>query len=175
MRRALTSIAFALSLLAPQAACHKAGAQDAPPNTALLQAEQAKGAAFLAKNAKAPGVVVLPSGLQYKVVKSGPTASAHPREGDEIRVHYEGTLLDGTVFDSTFKTGQPAVMPLAHLVPGWMQALPLMRAGDEWILYVPAALAYGDEGAGADVPPGATLVFRLQLLGVLPRPDGAMG
>ena len=176
MRRALTSLAFALSLLGPLAACHKAGAQDAPPaDAAATAAESAKGAAFLAKNAKAPGVVVLPSGLQYKVVKSGPADGVHPREGDEIRVHYEGTLLNGAVFDSTFKTGQPAVMPLAHLVPGWMEALPLMRAGDEWILYVPASLAYGDEGAGADVPPGATLVFRLQLLGVLPRAASAMG
>ncbi len=166
------ALVLALSLLG---ACHRAGAQDAPPNAALLQAEQAKGAAFLAKNAKAPGVVVLPSGLQYKVVKSGPASGAHPAEGDEIRVHYEGTLLDGTVFDSTLKTGQPAVMTLAHLVPGWMEALPLMRPGDEWILYVPASLAYGDEGAGADIPPGATLVFRLQLLGVLPKPAGALG
>ncbi len=174
MRRALTSIAFVLALGGSLGACHKAGAQDAPP-PASVAAENAKGAAFLAKNAKAPGVVVLPSGLQYKVAASGPADGPHPKEGDEIRVHYEGTLLDGRVFDSTFKTGQPAVMPLAHLVPGWMEALPLMRPGDEWILYVPASLAYGDEGAGADVPPGATLVFRLQLLGVLPRPADVMG
>ena len=172
MRRStLLAAALALSL----GACHRAGAQDAAPDPAAAAAAEKAGAAFLAKNAHAAGVVALPDGLQYKIVRSGPPAGAHPRVGDEIRVHYEGTLLDGTVFDSTFKTGQPAVMTLDALVPGWMEALPMMRPGDEWILYVPASLGYGDKGAGGVIPPGATLVFRLQLLGVLARADTANG
>ena len=175
MRR-LNTLVLALALIGPLAACHKAGAQEDPAAAAAdAQKNQSAGAAFLAKNAKAPGVVVLPSGLQYKVMRSGPAGGAHPAAGDEVRVHYEGTLLDGTVFDSTFKTGQPAVMPLQGLVPGWMEALPLMRPGDEWVLYVPASLGYGDNGAGGVIPPGATLVFRLQLLGVLPQGSNAMG
>ena len=174
MRRALTTLAFALALAGSLGACHKAGAQDAPP--AAVAAETAKGAAFLAKNAKAPGVVVLPSGLQYKVVKSGPADGPHPqrrrRDPRALRRHAARRRRCST---RRSRRGQPAVMPLAHLVPGWMEALPLMRPGDEWILYVPASLAYGDEGAGPTCPPGATLVFRLQLLGVLPRAADAMG
>ena len=168
--RLLLLLAVALSL----AACHRAGAQEPAADPAALAATTKAGADFLAANAKKPGVVTLPSGLQYKVVHAGPAAGAHPAEGDEIKVHYEGTTIDGQVFDSTFATGAPAVMPLAHLVPGWMEALPLMRPGDEWMLYVPASLGYGDKGAGGVIPPGAVLVFRLQLIGVLPHPS-AMG
>ena len=177
MRPALV-LAFALAFMGPLAACHRAGAQTAgeegAPDPKVLAFETKRGAAFLAANGKKPGVVTTPSGLQYKVVHAGPVAGPHPAEGDEIKVHYEGANLDGQVFDSTLTTGQPAVMPLAHLVPGWMEALPLMRPGDEWVLYVPPALGYGDKGAGGVIPPGAVLVFKLQLLGVLPH-GSAMG
>jgi FKBP-type peptidyl-prolyl cis-trans isomerase FklB len=172
MRRPILTLALAFAL--PLGACHRAGAQ-AEPDPAAAAAEAARGDAFLAKNAHAPGVVALPSGLQYKVVKSGPPTGLHPKPGDEIRVHYEGALVDGTVFDSTLQSGQPAVMTLGGLVPGWMEALPMMRPGDEWILYVPAKLGYGDRGAGGVIPPGATLVFKLQLLGVLPQSPTALG
>ncbi|MFV4677358.1 FKBP-type peptidyl-prolyl cis-trans isomerase, partial [Mycobacterium tuberculosis] len=98
------------------------------------------GAAFLVKNAKAPGVVTLPSGLQYKVVRSGPAGAPSPRLGDEIKINYEGTLLSGEVFDSSYQRGLPAVMALENLVPGWLEALPKMHVGDEWIIYLPAKL-----------------------------------
>jgi FKBP-type peptidyl-prolyl cis-trans isomerase len=120
---------------------------------------------FLAANAHAAGVKTLPSGLQYKIVQSGP-AGPSPKPGDIIKVHYEGALTDGTVFDSSFARGKPALMPLANLVPAWMEALPLMRVGDEWMLYVPPDLGYGAEGAGP-IPPNSVLVFRVKLLGML--------
>ncbi len=127
--------------------------------------------AFLATNAKAPGVVVLPSGLQYKIVHSGPATGIKPQLTDEVKVHYEGKLIIGKIFDSSYERGQPAAMPLKGLVPGWQEALQLMRPGDEWILYVPAKLGYGDEGAGGgEIPPGAALIFRIELIDVLPGP-----
>lgn len=122
-------------------------------------------AEFLAKNAHAAGVRALPSGLQYKVVGSGP-AGPSPKVGDVIKVHYEGALTNGQVFDSSFARGKPALMPLADLVPGWMEALPMMHVGDEWILYVPPELGYGAAGAGP-IPPNSVLVFRIKLLGML--------
>ena len=92
--------------------------------------------AFMAKNAKEPGVVTLPQGLQYKVVREGPPGGLHPTTADEVKVHYEGKLLDGTVFDSSFARGKAAIMPADGLIEGWLQALPLMHVGDEWTLYI---------------------------------------
>ena len=140
------------------------GAALAAPAPAPAAADPAT--AFLATNAKAPGVVVLPSGLQYKVVKAGDPKGPSPKPGDAIKVHYEGKLVDGTVFDSSFQRGKPALMPLGGLVPGWMEALPLMHPGDEWVLYLPPDLGYGADGQGP-IPPNSVLIFRLQLLGVL--------
>jgi len=140
------------------------GAALAAPAPVAAAADPA--AAFLATNAKAPGVVVLPSGLQYKVVKAGDPKGPSPKPGDAIKVHYEGKLVDGTVFDSSFQRGKPALMPLGGLVPGWMEALPLMHPGDEWTLYLPPDLGYGADGQGP-IPPNSVLIFRLQLLGVL--------
>jgi len=126
------------------------------------------GAEFLAKNGHAPGVVTLPSGLQYKVVASGP-AGPSPKAGDILKVHYEGTLVSGQVFDSSFARGKPALLPLDGLVPGWMEALPKMKVGDEWMLYLPPSLGYGPDGQGP-IPPNAVLIFRIKLLGML-SPD----
>lgn len=134
----------------------------------------AEGAAFLAKNATAEGVTTLPDGLQYKIVRSGPADGIKPGPRDEVKVHYEGKLVSGKVFDSSYERGVPASFPLQGLVPAWVIALQMMRPGDEWILYVPAKLGYGDEGAGADIPPGAVLIFRIELLGVLPA-EGSVG
>ena len=120
---------------------------------------------------KAAGVVTLPSGLQYKIVRSGPASGAKPHAGDEVKVHYEGKLLDGTVFDSSYERGVPAAMPLDALIPAWIEALQLMRPGDEWVLYVPPALGYGEEGAGGgQIPGNSVLIFRIELIGVLPGP-----
>jgi FKBP-type peptidyl-prolyl cis-trans isomerase len=155
MIRRLT-IALAAAALA-LAGCHK-----------TLPDQSDKAAAFMAQNATQPGVRTLPSGLQFKVVRSGPPEGLRPTLGDEVKVNYEGKLIDGTVFDSSYQRGQPAAMPLKGLIKGWQEALPLMRPGDEWILYVPPALGYGDEGGGGVIPPGAALVFKIELLGVLP-------
>ena len=146
-------------------------AQEASPPPQLAAAVDpaktlAEGQAFLAANAKAPGVVTTASGLQYKVTKSGPKTGKSPKVGDIIKVHYEGKLLDGTVFDSSFERGKPAIMPADGLVPGWMEALPMMHLGDEWTLYLPASLGYGDRAAGP-IPPGSVMTFRLQLIDML--------
>jgi FKBP-type peptidyl-prolyl cis-trans isomerase len=135
-----------------------------PP--ASVSAAATAGRAFLATNAKAPGVVVLPSGLQYKVLTSGPKTGPSPKIGDIIKVHYEGKLLDGTVFDSSFERKQSAIMPLDGLVQAWLEALPMMKVGDEWVLYVPPELGYGDRDVGP-IPAGSVMTFRLQLLGML--------
>jgi FKBP-type peptidyl-prolyl cis-trans isomerase len=140
-------------------------AQVAP---AQAQAQAAPAAAdpsqFLSANAKAPGVVVLPSGLQYKVVQSGAPGPS-PKEGDVIKVQYVGTLTSGKVFDAT-PAGKSALMPLEGLIPAWMEAIPKMHVGDEWMIYAPPALAYGPQGAGP-IPPNSVLVFRIKLLGML--------
>jgi len=135
--------------------------------TAADPAAAAAAAAFMAKNAKAPGIVSLPSGLQYRIVHSGPADGPHPAPGDEIKVDYTGSLLNGDIFDSTKTQGAPAVMPLDGLVPGWMEALPLMRPGDEWILYIPPQLGYGPVGHPPEIPGSSVLVFDLQLRDVL--------
>ena len=122
-------------------------------------------AVFLAANAKVAGVKTLPSGLQYKIAQSGPPGPS-PRPGYYIKVHYEGALTSGQVFDSSFARNRPAIMPLANLVPAWMEALPLMKVGDEWTLYVPPQLGYGASGQGP-IPPNSVLVFRVKLLGML--------
>ena len=154
MKRTLILCAAAALTLA---GCHK-----------NLPDQSDKAKAFLAQNAQQAGVHVLPSGLQYRVVRSGPADGLRPQLGDEVKVNYEGKLTDGTVFDSSYQRGVPAAMPLKGLIKGWQEALQLMRPGDEWILYVPPALGYGDEGAGGQIPPGAALIFRIELLGVLP-------
>ena len=152
----------AIAVVAGGAAHAQPAPAAAAPPTAAAQAD------FLAKNAKAAGVVTLPSGLQYKVVASGP-AGPSPKAGDIIKVHYEGTLVGGQVFDSSIARGKPVLFPLDGLVPAWMEALPKMKVGDEWMLYAPPALGYGPEGAGP-IPPNSVLIFRIKLLGML-SPD----
>ncbi len=155
-------LALGLALMLAACGAKTAGADD-------LKAGQA----YLAMNAKLPGVITLPDGLQYKVVHAGPDAGQKPSADDEVRVNYEGKLLNGKVFDSSFARGVPAEFQVSRLIPAWTEALQLMKPGDEWILYVPASLAYGEQGAGDDIPPNATLVFRIQLLGVLSK--GGLG
>lgn len=160
MRSILTGLC-ALTLLS---ACGPRG-----PGPEELAGLSAKSQAFMTENGRKAGVTTLPSGLQYTVVTSGPATGMRPQLTDEVKVHYEGKLTSGEIFDSSFERGQPAAMPLRALIPGWVEALQLMRPGDEWILYVPPALGYGEEGAGS-IPPNSVLIFRIQLIDVLPGP-----
>ena len=113
----------------------------------------AKGKAFLEENKKNPNIVTLPSGLQY--------------ETDRVRCHYEGTLIDGTLFDSSIKRGEPAVFGVNQVIKGWVEALQLMSEGAKWKLYIPSDLAYGAQGAGELIPPHSTLIFEVELIEVL--------
>lgn len=167
----IAGLVLGLTLLSSPFLAQEALAQEASPPPQLSAAVDtsktlAEGQAFLAKNAKAPGVVTTASGLQYKVTTSGPKTGKSPKLGDIIKVHYEGKLLDGTVFDSSIERGQAAIMPSDGLIPGWMEALPLMHVGDEWTLWIPAELAYGERAAGP-IPANSVLVFKLRLIDML--------
>ncbi len=126
------------------------------------EVEQAAGKKFLEENAKKEGVVVLPSGLQYKVIKMGD--GPKPSKDDKVTTHYHGTLIDGTVFDSSVERNEPATFPVGGVIPGWVEALQMMPVGSKWKLFVPSDLAYGDRGAGPKIGPGATLIFDVELL-----------
>jgi peptidylprolyl isomerase/FKBP-type peptidyl-prolyl cis-trans isomerase FklB len=128
---------------------------------------------FLDQNAHQPGVTRLADGLEYRVVASGPADGPHPAKGDEVKVDYTGSLVSGSVFDSTSATGTPAVMKLDHLIPAWMELLPKMRPGDEWLIYAPPDMAYGAEGHPPVIPPNSVLVFDVKLLGVLKASDNS--
>lgn len=127
---------------------------------------QREGQAFLAANKAKEGVVTLPSGLQYQVVRKGDGAS--PKATDTVKVHYEGTLIDGTVFDSSIQRKEPAVFPVRGVIPGWTEALQHMHVGDKWKLFIPAELAYGARGAGRVIGPNSVLIFEVELLGIEP-------
>jgi FKBP-type peptidyl-prolyl cis-trans isomerase len=127
----------------------------------------AANAAFLAANKNKPRVTVTTDGLQYRIIQSG--FGKRPIPTDIVTVDYKGSLIDGTVFDAT-EPGLPAQFPANKLIPGWTEALLLMREGDDWELVIPPQLAYGDRGAGKVIPPGQTLVFDLHLISVAPAP-----
>lgn len=122
------------------------------------------GEAFLEANKKKEGVVTLPDGLQYKVITEG--KGAKPTLNDVVTVHYAGTLVDGKEFDSSYKRGEPATFPVSGVIAGWTEALQLMPAGSTWELYIPANLAYGDQGAPPVIGPNETLIFKVQLISV---------
>ncbi len=124
------------------------------------------GQAFLAATAKVPGVVTLPSGVMYKLVSRSPNPGAQPTVADNVTINYEGKLIGGQVFDSSYARNEPANFPLGKLIPAWQQVIPLMHVGDEIILYTPPSAAYGDRDLSPDIPPNSTLIFRVQLLGV---------
>jgi FKBP-type peptidyl-prolyl cis-trans isomerase FklB len=123
-----------------------------------------EGDAFLAANKGKDGVVTLPSGLQYKILTAG--TGPKPSTSDSVVCNYRGTLINGTEFDSSYKRGQPATFPVTGVIKGWTEALQLMPVGSKWQLYIPPDLAYGDRGAGADIGPGATLIFEIELLSI---------
>ncbi len=130
----------------------------------LADKNQKAGEAFLAENKKKPGVVTLPSGLQYKVIKEG--TGKIPKASDTVTTHYRGTLIDGTEFDSSYQRNEPASFPVNGVIKGWTEALQLMKVGSKWQLVVPATLAYGMQGAGQLIGPNATLVFEVELLSI---------
>jgi FKBP-type peptidyl-prolyl cis-trans isomerase len=125
---------------------------------------QQEGEKFLEENKKKEGVVTLPSGLQYKVITEG--KGKKPKATDTVTTHYRGTLLNGTEFDSSYKRNEPATFPLSGVIPGWTEALQLMSEGSKYELYIPSKLAYGERGAGREIPPNATLKFEVELISV---------
>ena len=129
------------------------------------EAMKKDGEAFLAENAKKPGVISLASGLQYKILKAG--NGRKPGRTDQVRCHYEGTFTNGMVFDSSYKRGEPAVFGVNQVIAGWTEALQLMGEGSEWELYIPYNLAYGEAGAHGAIPPYAALIFKVELIAVL--------
>ena len=130
----------------------------------LAEKNKKEGADFLAANKAKEGVKTLPSGLQYKVLAEG--NGAQPKPTDQITVNYRGTLLDGTEFDSSYKRGEPVTFPVNGVIKAWSEALPLMKTGAKWQLFVPADLAYGEQGAGRSIGPNSTLIFEVELVGI---------
>jgi peptidylprolyl isomerase/FKBP-type peptidyl-prolyl cis-trans isomerase FklB len=144
--------------------------------TAQLEAMQASadaaasqnlkdGEAYLADIAKQPGIIKLPSGVMYKIVSRAATPGAQPTVSDTVKINYEGKLLNGKVFDSSYARNEPAEFPLGRLVPAWQEVIPLLHVGDEVTLYTPPSSGYGERDMG-EIPPNSTLIFRIQLLGV---------
>lgn len=133
---------------------------------ARLAAENNKkaGDAFLAENTTKEGIVTLPSGLQYKILKAGD--GKMPTAADTVECHYRGTLINGTEFDSSYRRGQPATFKVTGVIPGWREALKLMSVGSKWQLFIPPQLAYGERGTGRDIGPNATLIFEVELLAI---------
>lgn len=128
------------------------------------EADSKKGEVFLAENKSKPGVQTTASGMQYIVMKEG--TGAKPGLNDKVTTHYHGTLMDGTVFDSSVERGQPASFPVSGVIPGWTEALQMMPVGSKWKLFLPANLAYGERGAGGKIGPNATLIFEVELLSI---------
>ena len=130
-----------------------------------LKNVKTEGEAFLADNAKKEGIVTLPSGLQYQVLQEGNGKS--PKATDQVKCHYEGTLINGKVFDSSYRRGEPATFPLNGVIAGWTEGLQLMKEGAKYRFFIPFNLAYGTRGAGQDIPPYATLIFDVELIEVV--------
>ena len=130
----------------------------------IAGAAKAEGEKFLAENAKREGVKVTASGLQYEILE--PSLGQKPKATDTVRVHYEGTLIDGTVFDSSYKRGESITFPLNGVIKGWTEGLQLMSIGSKYKFFIPYQLAYGERGAGASIPPYAALIFTVELLGI---------
>lgn len=123
------------------------------------------GEKFLVENKKRAGVITLPSGLQYEVITEG--KGAKPKATDRVKCHYEGQLINGQVFDSSVKRGEPAVFGVNQVIPGWVEALQLMPVGSKWKLYIPSDLAYGEKGVGEAIAPNSTLIFEVELLDIV--------
>jgi FKBP-type peptidyl-prolyl cis-trans isomerase FklB len=136
---------------------------------ALAEKNKTEGAAFLEANKKKEGVIALPDGLQYKILKEG--KGPKPKETDTVRENYRGTLIDGTEFDSSYSRNQPAVFPLDGVIDGWSEALQLMPVGSKWQVFIPAELAYGARQVGDKISMNSTLIFEVELLAIEPQAD----
>ena len=126
--------------------------------------EKQKSKQFLDQNKKKTGIVETPSGLQYEILTKG--TGPIPKATDTVMAHYRGTLLDGKEFDNSYKRGEPLTIPVMGVIPGWTEALQLMPTGSKWKLYIPSSLAYGDYGAGQEIPGGSALIFEIELVGI---------
>lgn len=165
MKLSLISILLGLSLISFNTyALESTDSSSQTLQTGQTQGDQTPDEIFLIANKNKPGVKTLPSGLQYKVIVDG--KGAMPTDNDLVTVNYEGKLVDGTVFDSSYKRGQPATFPVMGVIPGWTEALKLMKEGSKWELYIPASLAYGEQGAPPAIGSNKTLIFVVELLKV---------
>jgi FKBP-type peptidyl-prolyl cis-trans isomerase FklB len=164
VRDVLTNTPPKMSREDMQAAIEKFQQQQATQQAAKAEKALKDGQAFLTENKTKKGVVVRPSGLQYLVVKEGSGKS--PTAADTVEVNYRGTLIDGTEFDSSYSRGQTVSFPVNQVIQGWQEVLPLMKTGAQWKVYIPADLAYGDRGAGANIGPNETLVFDIELISI---------
>ncbi|GAB4507117.1 MAG: macrophage infectivity potentiator Mip [Sulfuricaulis sp.] len=147
-----------------QAAVQNQQKKDMEKQVAVAKKNLEAGQAFLEANKKKDGVVTLPSGLQYKVITEG--KGKQPKSSDTVVAHYRGTLINGTEFDSSYQRNEPASFPVAGVIKGWQEVLPLMKEGAKWQVYIPADLAYGPRGAGAAIGPNEALIFDIELLSV---------
>jgi FKBP-type peptidyl-prolyl cis-trans isomerase FklB len=147
-----------------QAAFQAQQKKDMEKQAAAAKKNLDAGQAFLATNKKKDGVVTLPSGLQYKVITEG--KGKQPKSTDTVVAHYRGTLINGTEFDSSYQRNEPATFPVGGVIKGWQEALPLMKEGAKWQVYIPADLAYGPRGAGGEIGPNEALIFDIELLSV---------
>lgn len=147
-----------------QAAVQAQQKKDMDKQTAVAKKNLDAGQAFLEANKKKDGVVTLPSGLQYKVITEG--KGKQPKSTDTVVAHYRGTLINGTEFDSSYQRNEPATFPVGGVIKGWQEALPLMKEGAKWQVYIPADLAYGPRGAGAAIGPNEALIFDIELVSV---------
>jgi len=154
---------FSLILFACLVFCAANYSQSGIPNETKYAENKTKGIAFLLANGAKEGVVTLPSGLQYKIIKKG--SGAKPTLNNEIKVDYVGMLIDGTVFDSSIERGEPAVFPVNAVIPGWVEALQMMPVGSKWQLFIPQELAYGNRGQDP-IPPYSTLIFEVELISI---------
>ena len=154
-----------------QAAVQSQQKKDMEKKEVLMNKNLEAGQAFLEANKKKDGVIALPSGLQYKVITEG--KGKQPKSTDSVVAHYRGTLINGTEFDSSYQRNEPATFPVAGVIKGWQEALPLMKEGSKWQVFIPADLAYGPRGAGAAIGPNEALIFDIELLSVKSDAEGA--
>jgi FKBP-type peptidyl-prolyl cis-trans isomerase FklB len=168
--RSLLPLALASTLLLSVTGCQTSSDDDSAPSSPASAgaASSSDGASSGTGSGSATaGVVTTASGLRYRVLASGPASGRSPTLSDTVMVHYHGSLTDGTVFDSSLQRGQPATFGVGQVIPGWTEALQLMKPGDKWLISIPSQLAYGSRAVGAKIPPNSDLIFQVELLSVL--------